>query len=131
MTEARAHARTGTAKLLGYTIDLAPEGATVTMQVTEDHTNRQGNLHGGLIATLLDTAMGATASLVRGDGGRVPFSTLSITVNFLAPVPMGPVSATARVTGGGYKTVFVEATAHGAAGETVAQAVGTFKRALP
>lgn len=129
MNDARAHGVTGTARLLGYTIDLAPEGATVRMAVTEDHTNRQGNLHGGLIATLLDTAMGATASHLRGDGGRVPFLTLSLTVNFLAPAPRGRVSATGRITGGGHKTVFVEATARDGEGNPVAHAVGTFKRA--
>ncbi|WP_417628086.1 PaaI family thioesterase [Pararhodobacter aggregans] len=129
MNDARAHGVTGTARLLGYTIDLAPEGATVNMAVTEDHTNRQGNLHGGLIATLLDTAMGATASHLRGDDGRVPFLTLSLTVNFLAPAPRGRVSATGRITGGGHKTVFVEATARAGDGTPVAHAVGTFKRA--
>ncbi|MCB1388919.1 MAG: PaaI family thioesterase [Rhodobacteraceae bacterium] len=131
MTVVPAHGVTGTARLLGYSIDLAPDGATVAMQVTEEHTNRQGNLHGGLIATLLDTAMGATASQVRGDGGRVPFSTLTITVNFLAPMPPGRISATGRVTGGGYKTVFVEASARADDGTLVAQAVGTFKRTAP
>jgi uncharacterized domain 1 len=129
MSGAQAHGITGTAKLLGYTIDLAPEGATVSMQVAEEHTNRQGNLHGGLIATLLDTAMGATASHVRGEGGLVPFSTLTITVNFLAPMPKGRIAATGRVTGGGYKTVFVEGWTRSGDGTIIAQAVGTFKRA--
>lgn len=129
MSDARAHGLTGTARLLGYTIDFAPEGATVSMDVTEEHTNRQGNLHGGLIATLLDTAMGATASHVRGGGA--PFSTLSLTVNFMAPAPQGRISATGRITGGGYKTVFVEATARTEDGTPVAQAIGTFKRATP
>lgn len=123
------HGSTGTARLLGYTIDLAPEGATVTMRVTAEHTNRHGNLHGGLIATLLDTAMGATASHLRGDNSAVPFSTLSLTVNFVAPMPIGTIAARGRITGGGFKTLFVAAEAHSAEGTLIAQAIGTFKRA--
>lgn len=72
MNDARAHGVTDTARLLGYTIDLAPEGATVSMAVTEDHTNRQGNLHGGLIATLLDTAMGPRPAICAAMAGAYP-----------------------------------------------------------
>ncbi|MCB1345971.1 MAG: PaaI family thioesterase [Rhodobacter sp.] len=107
-----------------------PDGsAAVSMAVTEDHTNRHGNMHGGLIATVLDTAMGATASLVKGDRGEIPFSTISLTVNYLAPMPLGTITATARVLGGGYKTVFIEGEARSGDGTLVAQATGTFKRA--
>lgn len=121
----------GTARLLGLVIDTAhPDGrATVTMQVHADHTNRHGNMHGGLIATVLDTAMGATASLTHGDAGTIPFSTLSLTVNFIAPMAMGTLTATGRVLGGGFKTVFIEGEAHDQTGALIAQATGTFKRA--
>ncbi|WP_068296071.1 PaaI family thioesterase [Pararhodobacter sp. CCB-MM2] len=125
------HDATGTAKLLGLTLALTPgEGAAVSMRVTPDHANRHGNLHGGLISTVLDTAMGATASYIRGDEGKVPFSTISMNVNFLAPMPMGgTITATGRVMGGGYKTVFIEGVARSDDGTIVAQATGTFKRA--
>lgn len=121
----------GTARLLGWRIDTdrADGGVAVTMQVRQEHTNRHGNMHGGLIATVLDTAMGATASYLRGEGGKIPFSTISITVNFLAPMPLGTITATGRIMGGGFKTVFVEGVAHDQAGRLVAQATGTFKRA--
>ena len=123
------HDATGTAILLGMKIALGPDGAGVTMQVTPDHTNRHGNMHGGLIATVLDTAMGATASGLRGEGGAIPFSTVSMTVNYIAPMPLGTITATGRVLGGGFKTVFVEGVARDAEGRLIAQATGTFKRA--
>lgn len=121
----------GTSRLLGCQIDTdRTDGrVAVTMQVHQDHTNRHGNMHGGLIATVLDTAMGATASMACGDGGRIPFSTISVTVNFIAPMPLGTITATGRVMGGGYKTVFVEGEAHDQTGTLIAQATGTFKRA--
>ena len=131
MTSDVPHDRTGTSKTLGYTLDTsdAQGRVTVSMAVTEDHTNRHGNLHGGLIATVLDTAMGATASFTQGDGGRIPFATISLTVNFIAPMSGGTITATGRVLGGGFKTVFVEGHAHDANGTLIAQATGTFKRA--
>ena len=121
----------GTAHLLGWRIDTdRPDGrVAVTMAVRHEHTNRHGNMHGGLIATVLDTAMGATASFMRGDGGKIPFSTISMTVNFLAPMPLGTITATGRIMGGGFKTVFVEGEAHDQTGRLVAQSPGTFKRA--
>ena len=122
------HDATGTAKLLGLRLATGPDGARVTMQVGPDHTNRHGMMHGGLIATVLDTAMGATASWLRGEGGAIPFSTITMTVNFVAPMPMGQIIAEGRVIGGGFKTVFVEARAHSDTGTLVAQATGTFKR---
>ena len=125
------HDATGTAKLLGLSLDLDPgKGASVSMPVTPDHANRHGNLHGGLISTVLDTAMGATASYLKGEGGKIPFSTISLTVNFIAPMPLGgTITATGRVMGGGFKTVFVEGIARAEDGTLVAQASGTFKRA--
>ncbi|WP_417601883.1 PaaI family thioesterase [Pararhodobacter oceanensis] len=121
----------GTARLLNWRIetDRADGRIAVIMEVHDDHTNRHGNMHGGLIATVLDTAMGATASFLKGDGGRIPFSTISMTVNFIAPMPMGIITATGRIMGGGYKTVFVEGEAHDQNNTLIAQATGTFKRA--
>ena len=124
------HDATGASQLLGLQLFTAPDGVTVTMLVTPDHANRHGNLHGGLIGTVLDTAMGATASYVRGEEGRIPFSTISMTVNFVAPMPMGgTITAKGRVIGGGYKIAFIEALAHADDGTLVAQSTGTFKRA--
>jgi len=121
----------GTARLLDWqiSIDDSSNQVSVSMEVHEDHTNRHGNMHGGLIATVLDTAMGATASFVRGNNGEIPFSTISMTVNFLTPMALGTITATGRIMGGGYKTVFVEGEAHDQNGTLVAQSTGTFKRA--
>lgn len=123
------HDATGTAQLLGLRLATGTGGASVTMTVGPAHTNRHGMMHGGLIATVLDTAMGATASWLRGDGGAIPFSTITMTVNFIAPMPLGLITATGRLMGGGFKTVFVQAEAFSDTGILIAQATGTFKRA--
>ncbi|MCZ2500676.1 hotdog fold thioesterase, partial [Xylophilus sp. Kf1] len=83
-------------------------GAVCWLDLDDRHLNRQGILHGGLAATLLDSAMGATGSLTVDTTGRHPFTTLSLTVNYLAPGLPGRVTATGRVTGGGRATLFIE-----------------------
>ncbi len=50
-------------------------------------------------------------------------------MNFLAPMPLGRIAASGRVTGGGYKTVFLEGAARAEDGTLIAQALGTFERA--
>ncbi len=64
-------------------------GAVCWLDLDDRHLNRQGILHGGLAATLLDSAMGATGSLTVDATGRHPFTTLSLTVNYLAPACRG------------------------------------------
>lgn len=122
---------TGSQRLLGFVLDLggADGRAVVTMEVNENHLNRHGVMHGGLITTVIDTAMGATASLTASPDGKVPYSTITLTMNFVAPMLPGTLSATGRVIGGGRKTVFVEGEAHDQNGTLVAKATGTFKRA--
>ena len=123
---------TGAQRLLGYALDVgAGDGrARCRMTVDETHTNRHGALHGGLSTALLDNAMGATASLTVDPGGREPFLTVSLAVQFLAPARLGdPLTATGRVVGGGRSLVFVDGRLEDAEGRAVATASGVFKRA--
>ena len=58
------HGETGTQSLIGYVLDVGDQaGAVCWLDLDDRHLNRQGILHGGLAATLLDSAMGATGSL--------------------------------------------------------------------
>lgn len=121
---------TGTQRLVGYVIELPGGGvARVRLVVDERHLNRTGVLHGGILATLLDSASGVTASLTVDDTGRQPFVTLALTTNFLAPCPPGVVMATARVVGGGRATLFVEGRIDHADGTLIATSSGVFRRA--
>lgn len=60
------------------------------LHLTETHLNRQGALHGGLSAAILDNAMGATAT---GVFKRVP-----PTGGKQAPAPAAPEPGHIRVT---------------------------------
>lgn len=99
------------------------------MQITADHTNRHGVLHGGITTSVLDNAMGATASLTVDDTGKSPFLTISMTVNFIAPAREGQVLvATGRKTGGGRSTVFIDGVLEAEDGTVIATATGVFRK---
>lgn len=132
MTDGIITDETGAQRLLGYVLDVGRgDGRARCMLVVDDrHLNRQGILHGGITATLLDNALGATASLSVDPTGMARFSTLSLTVDFIAPGRAGDhLCATGRLTGGGRKTVFVGGELHDQTGRLIATATGVFKRA--
>lgn len=123
---------TGAQRLIGYVLEVGQgDGrARCRLALTEAHLNRHGALHGGLTATLLDNAMGATASLTVDDSGRAPFLTISLNTQYLAPANLGrEVTATGRITGGGRSLLFVEGELQDETGLLIATASGVFKRA--
>lgn len=121
---------TGAQRLIGYVLDVGQDdgGARCHLDLDDRHLNRQDILHGGIAATLLDNAMGATASLSVDRAGRHPFTTLSLTVNYLAPGRPGQVTARGRITGGGRSTLFAEGILSHADGTVIATATGIFRK---
>jgi uncharacterized protein (TIGR00369 family) len=93
--------------------------------LTPDHVNNFGVPHGGLIATLLDIAMGTAARLAAG----APVMTLDMHVAFLG-VGAGALTAEGRVIRAGRSILFTEAEARSANGRLVAKASGVFKPAV-
>lgn len=122
---------TGAQRLIGYVLDVGGgDGrARCRLDVTADHANRHGVLHGGIAAAVLDNALGATASLSVDETGRAPFLTISMTTQFLAPAREGmSLTATGRITGGGRSMLFVEGVLENGDGTLIATATGVFKR---
>ena len=65
-------------------MEVADDGsARVAFSAREEHLNQAGTLHGGVLATLVDTAMGAAVRSATGDGD-VP-ATSQLTVTYLRP----------------------------------------------
>ncbi|CAA9529493.1 MAG: hypothetical protein AVDCRST_MAG91-2819 [uncultured Sphingomonadaceae bacterium] len=115
-------------QLMGYRlVEWAPDYAVVAYDVMPDHLNRTNRLHGGVIASLLDTAAGYAGCFCATPGETRTTVTLSLTVNFLASASSGSLRISARRTGGGKTIFFSEATALDAENRTVATAVGTFR----
>ncbi|MBN3723282.1 PaaI family thioesterase [Burkholderia sp. Ac-20379] len=96
--------------------------AEVSCDVFARHVNRHGNAHGGLVAALLDTAMGAAT---RASGEVDNFGTATLTVSYLRPA-RGRLCASASVLKRGGRLAFCEAVARDAAGDIVATASGVF-----
>ncbi len=122
---------TGTQKLLGYVVDVgqADHRARSSLTLTDAHTNRHRVLHGGIAATLLDSAMGFTASLYFDPATRPPCLTVSLTVNFVAAAFKGDtVTATGRISGGGRSILYGDGVLTDQNGNVIATATGVLKR---
>jgi uncharacterized protein (TIGR00369 family) len=90
----------GFAERLGAEVVTAQDGsARLRFEARADHLNPAGTLHGGVLATLVDTAMGQAVRSAAGDDD-VP-ATSQLTVTYLRPGRPGPleVSATVRTRG--------------------------------
>lgn len=76
------------ANLIGYKILAVKNGSAVyELDPEEYHYNPFSSVHGGIISTLLDTAM--TASVLTTLARGVSCSTVEIKVNFVRPVTSG------------------------------------------
>ncbi len=96
-------------KLLGMDLFDVGEGRfTMTLQPQECHYNPMGCVHGGILATLLDSVMSAAVhtTLTAGKG----YMTLEIKVNFLKPVfeHTGEIVAEGKVISSGIQVATAE-----------------------
>ncbi|MDE3738689.1 PaaI family thioesterase [Pseudomonas resinovorans] len=98
------------------------------MPIEARHLNRQGMLHGGLIATLLDAACGY-AGLHSAEGEEeVHGVTVMLNIAYLKAARSGRVIARGRVSRSGRSLYFAEASLVDEEGEVLATAQGTFKQ---
>src|SRR5262245_736718 len=74
---------------------VAPDEVDVSLRVEPRHLNLSGTLHGGMIATLADTATGLAYRSGLGDDQSAVTSSLSVT--FLRPGGVGVVTTRGRV----------------------------------
>ena len=112
--------------LLGLQLDSVEKGATVFSLVADEaHENPMGTMHGGVVATLVDTAMGCAVSstLPAGDG----FTTLELSTNYVRPITSatGRIRAEARVVHRGGRVATTEAHVYDEAGTLYAHATTT------
>ena len=97
----------GFRKLIGLkTVVLEVGHSVIELNVSSEHLNSQGSLHGGLVATLIDHAGGIAGCLCKETGRMRKAVTLSLTTSFLAPVSSGKITATGRKRPGG-RRIFV------------------------
>jgi uncharacterized protein (TIGR00369 family) len=114
----------GFAERLGARPEAAEDGASrLSFEATEEHLNAAGTLHGGVLATLVDTAMGMAVRTTTDDG-EVP-ATSQLTVTYLRPGRPGRVEVTARLRTRGEHLTVCEADVE-QEGRSLVHAVATF-----
>jgi uncharacterized protein (TIGR00369 family) len=94
-------------------IDLAPH-----------HTNNRGVAHGGVVSSLLDSAMGA--AVISAIPKEWWCATTALNVQFVAGAHAGALRATGKVVRRGRAIAFVQGDAHDADGRLIATAQGTW-----
>ena len=88
------------ARLLGLELGEVRRGqATIQLIVRDDLKQYQGVVHGGAVASLIDTAAAFAVVTELEAGERV--TTTDLTIHYLRPVSSGRLSATARIVRGG------------------------------
>jgi len=114
-------------ELVGMEVLRADEaGSDFRITIDERHLQAYGTGHGGVIAGLLDAAMGlAVLGRLPADEGA---STIEMKLNFTAAARPGELSATGQVLHAGRRIVTASAQAHDAQGRLVAAGQGTFAR---
>jgi uncharacterized protein (TIGR00369 family) len=114
----------GFAERLGAEVSATEKGkATVQFEARQEHLNPAGTLHGGVLATLVDTAMGMAVRTAT-DEDDVP-ATSQLTVTYLRPGKPGPLSVRAQVRTRGEHLTVCDADVE-QDGRDLAHAVATF-----
>jgi uncharacterized protein (TIGR00369 family) len=85
---------------------IEPGQAVFEYEATEGHANPMGTLHGGILCTIADSAMGM-AYASRLEAGE-SFTTLEMKINFLKPVWQAKLRAIGRVIKNGRSIGLVE-----------------------
>ena len=100
--------------------------ALLALEIKPAFRNSWNAAHGGVIMTLLDTAMSLAARLhLRGAPGGI--LTIEMNAKFISPGLGERLSAEGRVIGGGRSTLFCEAEVRDEVGNLVAKGMGTLK----
>ncbi len=112
------------AELVGFRMVSFSNGESrFEMDAGRRHHNPMGTVHGGILCTLADSAMGMAFASTLGEGET--FTTLEIKVNYLRPVFEEKLIASAKVVHRGRTVGLVECDVTTVDGKLVARAVST------
>ena len=113
------------AKLLGFELDeVSPGAATLGLKIRKDLMQNHGVVHGGAIASLIDTATAFAIIPLLTPEEKV--TTVDLTISYLRPITKGRVTATAKVMRAGRRLFVVSAEVKGEDGKLAATALSTY-----
>jgi len=106
-------------------VEMGDGAATVDMTPTEDMANHSGFVHGGMISTLADSAMGRSLHTLKP--GVVRAMSFDLKLTFVSAAKVGErLRATGHVVHAGRRTAVTECRVEGPDGRLVATASATF-----
>lgn len=112
------------ADLVGFHLVSFGDGkARFEMEAGTQHHNPMGTVHGGILCTLADSAMGYAFASTLGPGES--FTTLELKINYLRPVFEGWLTAVANVVHRGKTVGLVDCDVTNGEGKLVARASST------
>jgi len=125
--------QSGYAELIGYKLRSKAKGyAELELTVEAKHLNRLEVPHGGVLATLIDTATGYAVALAKGPDQILPAVTISLSMQFLGQAKVGDVLvATGQHIGGGRTVGYATAEIKTADGRAIARGDATFRFLTP
>ncbi len=107
-------------------IGMRPGEAVIGIDMRDELRQPHGLLHGGVTATLIDTAM-AFAVITKLDENEKA-STVDLTVHYLRPHTEGAFTCTAKVVRAGKRIITLTADVHNESGKLIATAVSTYTK---
>jgi len=118
------------ARLLGIQIVSVLAGhAVLSLPVRDDHKQNHGVVHGGAIASLIDSAMAFAIIPLLAENERT--TTVDLTIHYLRPLTEGVAKSAARVVRAGRRVIVVSAEVLDDHDRLVATAVSTYLRLTP
>jgi acyl-CoA thioesterase len=103
---------------------MASGRSTFALTIRPEHMNPHGVVHGGVVYTLVDFAMGGALTSTLEPGERC--ATLEVKINYLAPALAGDLRAEACVVSRSRRVGVLEARVHGDGERLLALATGSF-----
>ncbi|HTK26375.1 MAG TPA: PaaI family thioesterase [Pyrinomonadaceae bacterium] len=107
-------------------VDIAPGEAVISFEMRDQLRQPHGILHGGITATLIDTAMAFAVVTELTEGEKA--STIDLTIHYLRPHTEGTVTCTAKVVRAGKRIFTLSAEAVNGKGKLIATAISTYTK---
>ena len=117
------------ARLLGLEVDLLEPGhAVLSLKIRDDLKRNGGIAHGGVAATLIDSAM--AFAIMESLGEDEHTVTVDLTIHYLRPLTEGTVRCSARVVRAGRRVITVSAELFDHKEKLAATALSTYLRLI-
>jgi uncharacterized protein (TIGR00369 family) len=114
-------------RFLGFELDsIEPGRARLSVPLRTELMQLQGVMHGGAIASLIDTAVAFAIIGVSEPGDR--FTTVELKVNYLLPIREGRAIADARLIRNGRRIIVAECDVFDSTGQLAAKGLLTYIR---